>query len=193
MANQFQKDIDKTIDRLWKPLPLWLKTVIIMAVIIVGIFTWTKLPMSPQNIPSTIPLPQNFSCRFYAEVLANVNELDKVLEEIGTPGFNLNKRKFIYDDYKKYDPSFGFNELDKQIKNFYINLQKLDGYMRGQITETRDQGKDILNKLEQNFGCRDYFQGALGDHAVSADTVTVVEPLVIDLGMYGRKKSTRVD
>lgn len=200
MENDFEKDKRKFINKLWKWVPFWLKPLIIMIVLIGVIMGVLKslnraepilvnsynqsggITANSVNIGSSLvmrPPSPNFQCRFYTEVLANVKELDRILADIQKNDFNISNYKFIYDDYDRYDPSFGQFELDQQIKNFYVNLKKIPfGYKQQDIAVVKDQGKDVLRKLTDNYGCQDYFGNNPMLNAVSADTVTLIaEPV----------------
>ncbi len=131
--------------------------------------------------PVLNPYGQSLPCRFYIEVLANVKELERILADISKSDFNIINYKFIFDDYDKYDPSYGAEALDQQIKNFYVNLKRLSsGYAQKDIEIVSAQGKDVLNKLSENYGCKDYFEGDHSFHAVSEDTVTVAPAVPMD-------------
>ncbi len=195
MENNFEKDKRKFLNKLWKLAPPWLKPLIIVIVLIGGMAALKSLNHAAPirvnsqnqsggitannvNIGSSLvmrPPSPNFQCRFYTEVLANVKELDRILADMPKNDFNISNYKFIYDDYNRYDPSFGQFDLDQQIKNFYVNLKKIPfGYKQQDITVVRDQGKDVLRKLTDNYGCQDYFGNNPMLNAVSADTVTLI-------------------
>jgi len=195
MTNNFEKDKSKFINNLWKNVPNWLKPVFIVIAILIGLgflnLMGQKSDMqvsshkqsggiTAQNVniglsPVLNPFNQSLPCRFYVEVLANVNELERILADMSKSDFNISNYKFIFDDYDKYDPSYGTESLDQQIKNFYVNLKRLpSGYSQKDIEVVKNQGNGVLHELSEKYGCRDYFEGNHSFHAVSEDTVTAV-------------------
>ena len=78
-----------------------------------------------------------------------LKEIDRVLADMPKNDFNINKYKFIYDDYDRYDPSFGQSDLDNQIKNFYVNLKRLaSGYTQRDIEVVREQGEKTFAQIK---------------------------------------------
>ena len=213
MENDFEKDKKELFNKLWKLVPPRLKPWIIVIVLIGGMAALKSLNsaaptrVNSQNQSGGItannvnfdlssvmhPPSPNFQCRFYTEVLANVKELDRILADMPKGGLNISNYKFIYDDYDRYDPYFGPFGLDQQIKNFYVNLKKLPfGYKQQDISVVRGQGKDVLRKLTDNYGCQDYFSNYPTSNAVSADTVTLIA-IPMDVGNVASGSTVRVN
>lgn len=201
MENNFEKDKNKLINNLWAKVPSRLKPVVIVAAILIGVGILklaeqkSSIQVNSQNQSGGItaqnvnigllsvlnPYSQSLPCRFYIEVLANVKELERILADLSKSDFNISNYKFIVDDYDKYDPSYGAEALDQQIKNFYVNLKKLPfGYAPKDIAVVKDQGNGVLHELSEKYGCRDYFEGDHSYHAASADSVIVAPTVPTD-------------
>jgi len=135
-------------------------------------FMWIK----PDNLNELDAI-----CDTKGYLSVNVKELDRVLADMPKESFDIDEYKFIFDDYDKYDPSYGDDALDQQIKNFYVNLKKISfGYAQKDIEVVEDQGNGVLQELSQQYGCRDYFKGHNSFHAASADTVIVAPAVPTD-------------
>jgi len=186
--SDFKKEKDEFINKWWSKIPEKLRRAIIALIVIGGVVLFAfqffpkgnELTSVARHEDSSAKQPdddkdsQNFACRFHVEVLANVKELKKILADIDKPDFKIDNYKFIYDYYDRYHPEFNNFGIDVQITNFYINLKKLGyGYLKDDILTVKAQGDDVLNKLENQFGCSDYFQGNIFKSAVSSDTLIV--------------------
>ena len=199
--NNLEKDKIKFINALWKGIPQWLRWFIITAIFLGGMFKLSTLHIDWKNQNSsvrsqnqtggvttetftqnnntqnfytagTIKASSDLPCRFFIEVLANVKEIGRVLNESQDEVPDTSKAKFIFDDYDRYDPAFGISDLDRQIKNFYVNLKKINAqYSRKDIEATKGMGEDVLSKLQDHFSCSEYSWSQSGINAASADTV----------------------
>ena len=176
MPNNFEKDKERVLNKLWSMVPSWLRPIVV--VVVIGSIAWFGvIKFLGGNGQATQTATQEKAaqaepCRFFVEVLANVQELGKAISNYGGSDFSINQYHFIDDDYKRYDPKFDSPELDTQIKNLYINLRKIPygGYSKGMLVETKSQGEDILNRLSVSYGCKDYFEGK-ENHAASGSTL----------------------
>ncbi len=173
--DNFKDEMQEFINQIWKLIPERLKIAIFIIIVILSALKfWPSMGSSnPKTITPQFVMKsqsENFECRFYTEVLANVQEIEKILSNRDERNSNINTYRFIFDNYEKYN-GFGKYSLDMQIGNFYVNLKKTPEYSPQQIREVLGQGKNVLEQLENSYGCSNYFKENSEIHAASGDTV----------------------
>lgn len=127
---------------------------------------------------------RNIAFLIYPEVLGNVNKIKACIAEIDNgKKIELKEIKFsiaLYATHYKVG-IFGGGELDKQLANFYNNLNSIDIYFKKvDFERIKAQGESVSQLLSENYGCQDYdkiysFNGENETIAVSSDTVTFTD------------------
>jgi len=113
---------------------------------------------------------QRKAFKVYPEILANVNEVDVFIDEWAdasgvTMAFSQPKvyweesqLVFKHERFNEYYDSFNKPNLDIQINNFYINLEKYKPkFLANHLIPLKEQGDDVIKKMDYYFGCKDFF------------------------------------
>lgn len=96
----------------------------------------------------------------YTEVLGNVKKINVCMNKIDAgEEIDFGKIKFSQELYEKHYKAglFGSGELDKQLANFYNNLNSIDIlFKKGDFIRIKAQGDHVLQLLSERYGCQDY-------------------------------------
>lgn len=154
----------------------------ICAPLVVGLIFWISsqwiVPIIQKN--QIYSYKRNIAFSIYPEVLGNVNKIKVCITKLDAKEkLETDNIKFSTELFKKYykEGLFGGGELDKQLANFYNNINSIDIlFNKIDYERIRDQGESVLQLLSNNYYCIDYdkvylFRSGAGMMATSQATL----------------------